>query len=313
MIENDDLDQDEKGVEKLLESVKEIAPPDVFKRYSPYDDYVRKMATQRQSVPPAPRVTAPPAHATSSNGNTGPKPKPLVRATYEEKLAMAEALTDLQAPSTDENANGKTRQKAKPRTRVAATVEENEDETDVEEDGTEGSGESSDGKADEENKPRTAASQAHAGPSSPNSEKGDGEDADDENESPVKAKKRANRKEDQAPDNEVFDDFYEDEEGTWAATPGEVQQSRDESEDEESEADDSEEADDDVEGGPVEATASQTAATFVIWNDSKAVQEGAEKKTTAVKPAPLGPKRMPSSMPSRYVLTDLMSPRACTD
>ncbi|TEB10668.1 hypothetical protein FA13DRAFT_1013572 [Coprinellus micaceus] len=79
-------------------------------------------------------------------------------------------------------------------------------------------------------------------------------------------------------------------------------QSQNLSEDED-EAD--EEADEEAEEEPVKATAPQTAPAFVICEDGddKATQQGVEK-ASAPKRAPLGPKRMPSFMPSSNLKRD---------
>ena len=74
--------------------------------------------------------------------------------------------------------------------------------------------------------------------------------------------------------------------------------------DDEDEGDDNEEAVEDAQEELVKATTSKSASGFVIWKDSDskaAAQEGAEKKTSNPKRAPLGPKRIPSPMPSRFV------------
>ncbi|TEB21998.1 hypothetical protein FA13DRAFT_1741381 [Coprinellus micaceus] len=266
---------------------------------SPYDAYVaglEALATQRQPTPPPRPVITSTARATSNKENTGPKPKPLTRATYQQKLALAKALTKLQEPSSE--AKTKTRRKLKPQPR-AANVEKNDEDTEVEdEDGTdvEGSGES--------NLPLPSPRKATAkmqtmvtrAPTRPRR-------------TPVTIVRVPDN------DNAAFDDFYSDEEKTWNPTRAELQaQYHNDSEDED-EKGDLGPAVEEAEEEPVKATTSKTASAFVVWKDgdTSATHEGAEDKASAPKRAPLGPKRVPSAMPNRYVRTNLMSPRAPTD
>ena len=154
------------------------------------------------------------------------------------------------------------------------------------------------GDDEDENEPDAAAPSADAAPSSPEAEESDVDDADDENDSPVKAKKRGDPK-GRVPDNDDFDDFYSDEERTRNPTLAEFQAQSPDNTDDEDEAEE-EEAEEDT----VRATTSQPTSAVIIWrdDDEKAAQESGET-VSGPKPAPLGPKKMPSSMLRRYVRT----------